>query len=133
MPPRTIRPERQQPDLSNIIFRDDKQRTMYLNLYKRSVVPTKYVDINCLQTLGLTESVSWLLNNTGLYNLCTQPNPTFEPLVLEFLGSFSYSTDIEDPYTTRTASFRMFNREYTLDQEQIAEALGFSQGDGLYY
>ena len=133
MPPRTIRPERQQPDLSNIIFRDDKQRTMYLNLYKRSVVPTKYVDINCLQTLGLTESVSWLLNNTGLYNLCTQPNPTFEPLVLEFLSSFSYSTDIEDPYTTGTASFRMFNREYTLDQEQIAEALGFSQGDGIYY
>lgn len=136
MPPRNsnrqVRPERPPPDLSNVVFcenDDGAQQTKYLDFYARSVVPTKYVDTDSLDILGLTESVTWMLNNTGLYDLTTQPTPTFEPLVLEFLSSFSYSTPSDDLFQTGTINFRMFNREYHLDQEEVAALLNFPRGE----
>ena len=74
-----------------------------------------------------------MLNNAGLHHLCTNPVPTFEPLVLEFISSFSYTTPEDDPFTTGTVQFRMFNREYELDQERVAELLHFPRGENVYY
>src|SRR3954467_13328810 len=95
MPPRSItrsvRPERPPPNLDNIIFREDNndaQRTKYLAFYERSVVPTKFVNIECLETLGLIDGVTRLLTKSSLHHLCTKPVPTYEPLVLELLSSF---------------------------------------------
>src|SRR4051812_43698668 len=86
---RTTRPS--SPDLSSISFRTDdngEQREKYLSFYRRSVVATKYADVNCLHTLGLLESVQWMLNNVGLSHFCTRNDPTYEPIVLEFMSSF---------------------------------------------
>ena len=133
---RQVKPDRPPPDLSNIIFRDNddgQQLQKYTKFYTRSVVPTKYISSECLETLGMTDSIVLMLNNTGLTSLCTNPCPTYEPLVLEFLSSFSYTTPVDDPYTTGTANFRMFNQEYSLDQERVAELLSFTRGEHVHY
>src|SRR3954467_1584010 len=133
MPPRSIirsaRPERPPPNLNNIIFREDDndaQRTKYLAFYERSVVPTKFVNIECLETLGLIDGVTRLLIKSSLHHLCTELVPTYEPLVLEFLSSFNYDTPSDQPLSTGSIQFRMFNREYTLDQEVVATYLHFN-------
>src|SRR3954468_19353701 len=107
MPPRSIirsvRPERPPPDLSNIIFRDDDndaQRTKYVAFYERSVVPTKFVNTECLETLGLIDGVTRFLTKFSLHHLCTEPVPTYEPFVLEFLSSFNYDTPSNQPFST---------------------------------
>ena len=103
-----------------------------MKFYSRSVVPTKYVDTDCLDALGRAESITFMLTNTSLLNLCLNPSPTFEPLVLEFLSSFSYNTPPDDPFTTGTANFRMFNQEYSIDQERVAELLEFTRGPTVH-
>src|ERR1051325_3771219 len=133
---RQVKPDRPPPDLSTIIFRDHddgQQHAKYMKFYSRSVVPTKYVDTDCLDTLGMGESITFMLTNTGLLILCSNPFPTFEPLVLEFLSSFSYNTPPDDPYTRDPANFRMFNQEYAIDQERIAELLQFTRGPNVHY
>ncbi|CAI8608720.1 unnamed protein product [Vicia faba] len=133
---RQVKLDRPPPDLSNIIFRDNddgQQQQKYKKFYTRSVVPTKYVSSECLETLGMTDSIVFMLNNTGLTSLYTNSCPIYEPLVLEFLSSFSYTTPVDDPYTTGTANFRMFNQEYSLNQERVAELLSFTRGEHVHY
>ena len=77
---RQVKPDRPPPDLSNIIFRDNddgQQQQKYTKFYTRSVVPTKYISSECLETLGMTDSIVLMLNNTGLTSLCTDPCPTY--------------------------------------------------------
>lgn len=126
--------ERPAPDLSTIIFREgevgERQRNNYLGYYQRSVQPTRYVDNDCLKELGLLDSVGWMLNISGLTQLCTNPQLTYEALTLEFLSSFSYITPPgATHFLTRLATFRMFSTEYSLNQTQIAQILGFRHGD----
>jgi hypothetical protein len=131
------RQERPAPDLSTIIFREgeagERQRDKYLGYYQRSVQPMRYVDNDCLKELGLLDGVGWMLNASGLTQLCTNPQPTYEALTLEFLSSFSYITRPGAAlFLTGLAIFRMFGTEYSLNQTQIAQILGFRHGDGVH-
>ena len=65
---------------------------IYLWFYQCSVQATRYVDNDCLTELGLSDGVEWMLNNSSLTHLCTNPQPTYEALTLEFLSSYSYIT-----------------------------------------
>ena len=72
MAQRNPRPE---PDLSGITFRNgeaiENQRAQYLKSYMRSIIPTRYVDTECLRKLGLLDSVQWLIRNSDLAFDCT--------------------------------------------------------------
>lgn len=119
------RKERPSPDLSNIIFREgeagERQRDNYLGFYQHSVQHTRYIDNDCLTELRLLEGVEWMLNTSGLTKLCTNPQPTYEALTLEFLSLFSYITPPgATQFLTGLATFRMFGTEYSLNQTQIA-------------
>ena len=132
------RQERVAPDLSNIVFREgevgERQRDNYLRFYQRSVQATRYIDNDCLTELRLSDGVEWMLNNSSLMQLCTNPQPTYEALTLEFLSSFSYITPPgATQFLTGVATFRTFGTEYSLNQTQIARILGFRHGEGVHY
>ncbi|KAI5421888.1 hypothetical protein KIW84_045365 [Lathyrus oleraceus] len=55
--------------------------------------------------------------------------PTYIRLTYEFLSSFQYTTPIGGSRTTGTAHFRMFNRSYAINQDQLADLLSFPHGD----
>ncbi|KAI5427382.1 hypothetical protein KIW84_032703 [Lathyrus oleraceus] len=102
MPPKAVRPRRDINYLG-IEFAEgivgENQRSRYHKLFKRDVLATRYPDDVALRALSLFDSVRWMLNNLG--------------------GS----------RTTDTAHFRMFNRNYSINQDQLADLLSFSHGD----
>lgn len=131
------RQERPAPDLSTIIFREGEagewQRDNYLEYHQRSVQTMRYVDNDCLKEFGLLNGVGWMLNNSGLMQLYTNPQPTYEALTLKFLSSFSYITPPSaTQFLTGLSTFRMSGTEYSLNQTQIAQILGFRHGDGVH-
>lgn len=70
-----------------------------------------------------------MLNNLGMSHFLTLTSPTFIRLTYEFLSSFRYTTPIRGSRTTDTAHFRMFNRTYAINQDQLTDLLSFLHGD----
>jgi hypothetical protein len=123
-------------DFGNIIFRSEDenyQREQFECFQQRGVQSTRYPDLNCLQELGLLQGIQWMLRLADLTFLCTHNQPTYPSLTLEFLSSYSYTTPTgEDEYLTGTATFRMFNTEYSLSQDQLSAMLQFPVGDRVH-
>ncbi|KAI5435278.1 hypothetical protein KIW84_021915 [Lathyrus oleraceus] len=113
----------------NIIFRskdDNYQREQFERFQHRGVTSTRYPDSTCLQQLGLLQGIEWMLRLADLTFLCTHNQPTYPSLTLEFLSSYAYNTPTgEDEFLTGTATFRMFNTEYSLSQNQLSTMLQF--------
>ncbi|KAI5403248.1 hypothetical protein KIW84_050721 [Lathyrus oleraceus] len=113
----------------NIIFRsedDNYQRQQFVRFQQRGVTSTRYPDSTCLQQLGLLQGIEWMLRLADLTFLCTHNQPTYPSLTLEFLSSYAYNTPTgEDEFLTGTATFRMFNTEYSLSQNQLSTMLQF--------
>lgn len=107
----------------------ENQRNIYHKLFKRDVLETRYPDNVALCDLGLSDSVHWMLNNLGMSHFLTLISPTFIQLTYEFLSSFRYTTPIGGSRTTDTAYFRMSNRSYAINQDQLADLLSFPHGD----
>ena len=77
----------------------DRQRKIIERLQNREILPTRYVDDNCLYTLGIYHSIFYLLDNLGLHSIFSNKEPTFERLTIEFLSSLIY---IVNPNTAST-------------------------------
>ncbi|KAI5436546.1 hypothetical protein KIW84_022878 [Lathyrus oleraceus] len=99
MPPRAVRPRGDMGIAFSEGIDGENQRSKYHKLLKRDVLATQYPDNAALRDLGLSDNVHWMLNNLG--------------------GS----------RPTRTAHFRMFNRSYAINQDQLADLLSFPHGD----
>ena len=116
-------------NFGNIIFRSEDenyQREQFERFQQRGVVSTRYPDLTCLQQLGLLQGIEWMLHLANLTFLCTHNQPTYPSLTLEFLSSYDYTTPAgEDEFLTGTATFRMFNTEYSLTQNQLSTMLQF--------
>src|ERR1051325_7140029 len=111
----------------------ETQRTKFQKFQRRGLQPTQYVDIDCLRDLGLLEGVQHLLQNVNLWTLCSQPQPIYETLTLEFLSSFCYITPTgATNQLSGVAKFRMFGTEYQLTQTEIARLLDFSIDEGVH-
>ena len=121
-----IQHQRGEPDLSGIVFRNgeagEHQEAQYRKFYQCFVTSTRYTDVNCLCELRLLDNVQCLLRNFDLTYVCILNHPTYESLTLEFFSSFPYNTHAdENMYLTRTINFRMFNTEYSLNQEALSD------------
>ena len=116
-------------NFGNIIFRsgdDNYQQEQFERFQQRGVASTRYPDLTCLQQLGLLQGIEWMLRLADLTFLCTHNQPTYPSLTLEFLSSYDYTTPAgEDEFLTGTATFRMFNTEYSLTQNQLSTMLQF--------
>jgi hypothetical protein len=123
-------------NFGNIIFRsedDNYQREQFERFQQRGVTSTRYPDSTCLQQLGLLQGIEWMLRLADLTFLCTHNQPTYPSLTLEFLSSYAYNTPAgEDEFLTGTATFRMFNTEYSLTQNQLSTMLQFSTEGQVY-
>jgi len=74
-----------------IKFKDDAQRTRFEKLSKCTIMATRYADESCLRTLGLFDSVDWMLKQIGWSHFLTLRHPTYERITLEFLSSLTYT------------------------------------------
>ena len=77
-----------------------------------------------------------MLHESGLHHITTMNLPTYEPLTLEFLSFFAYHTPPTPEagkYLIGAATFRLFNTEYTMNQETLIRILHFHHGEGVEY
>ncbi|KAI5414141.1 hypothetical protein KIW84_058329 [Lathyrus oleraceus] len=123
-------------NFGNIIFRsgdDNYQQEQFERFQQRGVASTRYPDLTCLQQLGLLQGIEWMLRKADLTFLCTHNQPTYPSLTLEFLSSYDYTTPAgEGEFLTGTATFRMFNTEYSLTQNQLSTMLQFTTEGQVY-
>lgn len=110
------------------------QREKYQKFYQRGLTPTRYVNTDCLHDFGLTNNMRGLLNKAGLSFGSTIGLPTYESLNLEFLRSYIYITpNNADDNLIGAVTYRVFNREYTLNQDVVSEMLHFPRGNNVQY
>ncbi|CAJ2652818.1 unnamed protein product [Trifolium pratense] len=107
-----------------------KQYQTFMALSTREFVPTRYADFDCLRSLGLYDSVKYMLDTLNLNFFVNQRNAAYFPLTIEFLSSLI----LKNPDSPNgIARFRMFNKEYEMTYDQIANLLRISYGDGVAY
>ena len=108
----------------------ERQRKILERLQGRDIVSTRYVDEDCLYTLGIYHSIFHLLDIVGLHNIFARKEPTFERLTKEFLSSLIYTVSPNTASTVGTVKFRLFNAEYVYTTDELADLLGVPFGDG---
>jgi hypothetical protein len=116
-----------------IVFRRGEQSQIYEELRSREIQTTRYVDEFILNELGLLDSVNYLLNNLNLNYFLSQKNPVYTQVTLEFLSSLIVSTIPETRSFRGTIYFLMFNVEYELSFNDMADLLHFPHGRGVAY
>jgi hypothetical protein len=114
-----------------IVFRRGEQSQTYEELRTREIQPTRYADEFTLNELGLLYSVNYLLDNLKLNYFLSQKNHVYAQLTLEFLSSLIVSTIPETRSSSGTIYFHMFNVEYELSFNDIADLLHFPHGRGV--
>lgn len=97
----------------------------------REIIPTRYADDSYLCSLGLFDSVHWMINVLGLSHFYARRDVTYARLTVEFLSSLIYVIQLGTASTARTVRFQMFNKEYAYSTDQIAEMLNFPYGEAV--
>ena len=77
-------------DDTHVVFRDDAQRRRYATLSTHLMIPTQHPDPNCMEVLGIEESVKYLCNQLQWEEYAGDVNVTYRYLTLEFLSSLDY-------------------------------------------
>ena len=72
-----------------IIFQNEEQKQRYASLNKRVILPTRYLDENSLNTLGMLEEMTAMLRHIGWTTFTSLKNLAYERITLEFLSSVS--------------------------------------------
>ena len=85
----------------------------------REIIPSRWIDTEALNDLGLTEQVQLLTQRLGLWDFLCDAVPTYRDLTLLFLATFEHNRE------TDIATFIMRNRRYTIYTRQLMELLGF--------
>lgn len=120
--------------LESIVFRagsdGEEQQTKLEALIRRSVSTTMYADENSLHTLRISNSVNWMSDRASLTHFCACRDNTYLYLTLEFLSSLIYTTRPDSASTISTVRFRMFNREYRFDTNNLTALLIFPSIEG---
>ena len=81
-------------EFDGFLLRDGKpgsrQRKILEKLQTQEISPTRYIDTECLYTLGIYDSVFHMLDTLGLHDIFARREPTYERLTKEFLSSLIY-------------------------------------------
>jgi hypothetical protein len=109
---------------------DERQNKILQILQTREILATRYVDEDCLYTLGTYHSVFHMLDNVGLHDIFASKSPTYDTLTREFLSSLIYIVHPGTASTVGTVYFRMFNVEYEYITDALTGLLGMPYGDG---
>ena len=114
-------------DFNGVVFREGrdgrKQQKDYEALLTRDIVPKRYADDSRLHSLGLYDSIYWMLDRLSLTHFYAHRDPTYVSLTLEFLSSLVYTTNSWTVNTIDIVKFHMFNREYDFNLNQMADLL----------
>lgn len=118
-----------------IIFRQgasgERQEKIYNELFNQDILSTRYIENPCLYSLGIQNSVHYLLDNLGLLNLFEWMDSTYPGQTREFLSSLIYKVKPNTINFVGTVNFRMFNVGYEYTTNRIEELVHFPYREGV--
>lgn len=124
-------------DFNGVIFREGRDSRKYKKHYEallnRDIVPTRYANDSFLHSLGLYDSVYWMLDRLSLTHFYACRDPTYVSLALEFLSSLTYTTNSWTASTVGTIKFCMFNRKCEFNLNQMVDLLQLPHGEGVIF
>ena len=85
-----------------------------------------------LVALGLTDSVWFMFTQMSWDRFSVAKHPTYKNLTLEFLISFDYRPNLGLRPTRGIVSFRLFGRNYRLNQGELDRLLAFQYDPHVY-
>lgn len=116
-------------DTMEIAFRGRGQRGRYNLLAARNMSLTYYPDLFAMTTLGIHDSVLFLLNQIGWEDAhILRRFSTYRKLTLEFLSSFNYLPHYGKDLKRGLIFFRLFGMEYRYNLHDFSALLGFPDG-----
>lgn len=114
------------PDHMGVTFRGRAHMRKFEELAEREMYPTYYANSLAMNTLGLKESVLYLLNQIGWETTpILRQYVTYRRLTLEFLSSLVYLPHHGKGITRGMIRFRLFNMEHQYNIREFATLLGF--------
>src|ERR1043165_6489734 len=117
-----------------VSFRGRNQRTKYGVLSEREMLPTIYLHHGTMATLGIRDSVLFLLNQIGWDNSRLMTcYATYRNLTLEFLSSLTYIPTHGLAQRRGLILFRFFGINFKFNHMELGELLGFPNGIGVYH
>ena len=116
-----------------IFFQDEEQKLRYASLHKRVILPTRYLDENSLNTLGMLEDMTAMLRHIGWTTFTSFINPAYERITLEFLSSVSAEILQGKNCEEGLIKFRLHNTDYTLELAELNAIFGFPSGGERRY
>jgi hypothetical protein len=81
-----------------------------------------------MTSLGISESVKFMINQLGWDNLNLSNLPTYRNLTLEFLSSFKYAPNCDYFIHKSLTRFRLFGVPYRYSHRDIAEFMSVPNG-----
>lgn len=107
------------------------QRQRYTRLARRQIVPTKFMDAEVLDTLGMRGDFDWFLPDMGWTVFMNAHEQTYARLTLEFLTSVDADRpeELQEGQEGRI-SFRLGNAEHNLSFSELRSIFGLPS-DGM--
>ena len=112
-------------DTFNIRFSNQNQVTQFGRIKTRKMVPTRYLDFDVLEALGIQADVEWLANQLGWNDFIHLIEPTYKGLTLEFLSTFEAQLFTGSRKSEGLCTFRLGNVDRELDLETANGIFGF--------
>ena len=97
------------------------------------ILPTRYLDENSLNTLGMLEDMTTMLRHIGWTTFTNLKNPAYERITLEFLSSVSTEILQGKNCEEGLIKFRLHNTDYTLELAELNAIFGFPSGGERRY
>ena len=115
-------------DTMGIMFRGRNQQRRFESLSDREIGLSTYPDGPAMTTLGIRDSVLFLLSQIGWDTSALRRKfSSYRRLTLEFLSSLVYKPDHGLGFNRGLVIFRLFDIEYTFTHREMAKLLGFPQ------
>ncbi|XP_074295226.1 uncharacterized protein LOC141623082 [Silene latifolia] len=109
------------PEYPTVIFADFKQRDAFVELQKRRMKPTCFIDTTILEDLKVETDVRHIFETLGMTSLYRLRKHFYAFLTLEFMSSFTYDA------VAKTVQFRFMNTSFLLTMDMFATHLGLAQ------
>lgn len=120
-------------DNMEVVLRNENQKRHFDMLAKREMRLSIYPDGLTLTTLGLRDSVMYLMDQVGCENFAVRKRYSqYRRLNLEFMSSLYYDSNRGIGFGRGLTIFRLFGTRYHFTHHEMAGLLGFPSGANTY-
>src|SRR5438067_1966173 len=123
------RPETITPATYGIRFQEQIHRDRFDTLRRRAIVPTRYLDFDLINVLGIREDVDYLAESLHWSQFIHLQEVAYIGLVYEFLSTLEVQLLKGPNMREGLCTFRLDNRDRQLVLHEVAQIFGFRNVD----